>query len=290
MDQEKIGKFILELRKQKKLTQEQLARNLGITNRAISKWENGRGMPDLSLMKPLCQELGITINELLSGQKLDKKDYQEKYEENIINTINRADRKVNRIKNIFKISILLIMIILITLITLFIIDINRIGNNKPVLFSTWGYDYTPAIDLHEEKIEIAISNYLVNIIDNEPKHHENEKGFISFKIYLLEEKTQNKLYNIYAWVLEEKYYLENGNILQDSSSSIPYKFIVENINDEYVVSDSRIPRDGSLYAVDMKNIFPSSVRTDMNHVHTDGTIERLQLDIWQQIKLYYHLK
>ena len=103
MDQEKIGKFILKLRKEKNMTQIQLAERLGVTDRAISKWENGRGMPDLSLMKPLCDELGITINELLSGKKIEEKDYYIKSEENILNTIIYSEKKIkrNRIKNIF---------------------------------------------------------------------------------------------------------------------------------------------------------------------------------------------
>ena len=78
MNQEKIGKFIAKLRKEKNMTQLQLSLKLGVTDRAISKWENGRGMPDLSLMKPLCNELGITINDLLSGEVIDKNNYQEK--------------------------------------------------------------------------------------------------------------------------------------------------------------------------------------------------------------------
>ena len=103
MNQQKIGNFILELRKGKNMTQKELADKIGVTDKAISKWENGRGMPDLSLMKPLCTVLEITINELISGEKLDKKDYQEKFEENILKTINYTDKKVNKIKLIFKI-------------------------------------------------------------------------------------------------------------------------------------------------------------------------------------------
>ena len=114
MDQERIGKFIAELRKEKNLTQEQLAEKLGITDRAISKWENGRGMPDLSLMKPLCNELGITINELLSGEKLDKKDYQNKFEENILNTIDYTNKKLDKSSNTIG-TILLVFGFLITL-------------------------------------------------------------------------------------------------------------------------------------------------------------------------------
>lgn len=94
MDQNKIGKFILELRKEKNMSQSELADKLGVTDRAISKWENGRGMPDLSLMNPLCKELGITINDLLSGERIEKKEYQEKLEENIINTINYSNKKI----------------------------------------------------------------------------------------------------------------------------------------------------------------------------------------------------
>ena len=87
MDQEKIGKFIFELRKEKKMTQQELADKIGVTDRAISKWENGRGMPDLSLMKPLCEILGITLNELISGERIEKKEIQKKSEENILKTI-----------------------------------------------------------------------------------------------------------------------------------------------------------------------------------------------------------
>lgn len=94
MNQEKIGKFILELRKEKNMTQMDLADKIGVTDRAISKWENGKGMPDLSLMQPLCKELGITINDLLSGEKIDKNDYQEKFEENVLNTIKYSNEKI----------------------------------------------------------------------------------------------------------------------------------------------------------------------------------------------------
>ena len=83
MEQEKIGKFILQLRKEKNMTQKELAEKLGVTDRAISKWENGRGMPELSLMKTLCDELGISVNELLSGEKIESENYQERFEENM---------------------------------------------------------------------------------------------------------------------------------------------------------------------------------------------------------------
>ncbi len=86
MNQEKIGKFIQNLRKEKSMTQQELAESLGVTDRSISNWENGKCMPDLSLFKPICDIFGITINDLMSGERIDKKDYQNKLEENIINT------------------------------------------------------------------------------------------------------------------------------------------------------------------------------------------------------------
>ena len=71
MNQIKIGKFIAECRKKNNLTQMQLAEKLNITDRAISKWENGKGMPDSSLMLDLCHELNISVNELLCGELIE---------------------------------------------------------------------------------------------------------------------------------------------------------------------------------------------------------------------------
>lgn len=82
MNQIKIGKFIAELRKEKDLTQKELANKIGVTDRAVSKWENGRGMPDVSLLRKISEIFDITVNELLSGEKIDDKDKAQKLEEN----------------------------------------------------------------------------------------------------------------------------------------------------------------------------------------------------------------
>ncbi len=288
MNQKKTGNFISELRKEKNMTQVDLANKLGITDRAISKWENGRGMPDLSLLLPLCEALEISVNELLSGERLDTANYHEKLEENIIDTIDYTNKTIKKTRKIFIITLSVILISVATLITMFSIDVNRMRKNKPVLFSTWGYCYTPALDIKEDEIELAISNYLTEKGDSEPKHHNGEKTFAAMRIYLLEEKEKDKLYNVYAWVLTGKFCLEDGEIKEDSGYSIPHRFTVENIDGEFIVADSRIPRDGSYYPDDMKNIFPGSVRKDMEKAHSDGTIERLQSEIEQQSKLYFH--
>lgn len=114
MNQEKIGKFIAECRKEKKLTQQDLAEKLGVSDRTIGNWENGRNMPDLSLFKPLCSELDISLNDLMSGKKVKEKEYQERLEENIINTIDYTNKKIEN-KNNFIGVILIVFGVLISI-------------------------------------------------------------------------------------------------------------------------------------------------------------------------------
>lgn len=84
MNQVEIGKFIAECRKNKNMTQNQLAEMLNITNKSISKWENGSCLPDPSLYESLCDILGITINELFAGQRIEKEDYQRMADANLM--------------------------------------------------------------------------------------------------------------------------------------------------------------------------------------------------------------
>ena len=84
MNQIKIGKFIAESRKKQNLTQLQLAEKLGITDRAVSKWENGKTMPDSAIMLELCQILHITVNDLLNGELVSSDDYTRKLEERLL--------------------------------------------------------------------------------------------------------------------------------------------------------------------------------------------------------------
>lgn len=81
MNQEKVGQFIASCRKEQGMTQAALAEKLGITNRAVSKWETGKSLPDASIMLPLCQLLQIQISELFNGERIAMKDYQQKVDE-----------------------------------------------------------------------------------------------------------------------------------------------------------------------------------------------------------------
>lgn len=100
MNQEKIGKFLSQCRRAKKLTQADLATLLGVTDRSVSNWENGKHMPDLALFKPLCSILEISINDLLSGEKIDEVVYQNKLEENLIKTLTYSNQKVIKYQQI----------------------------------------------------------------------------------------------------------------------------------------------------------------------------------------------
>ena len=84
MEPTRIGRFIAERRKALGLTQRQLAEQLSVSDKAVSKWETGRGLPDVLLMPPLCAALGITVNDLLSGERVGEGDYRKKAEENMM--------------------------------------------------------------------------------------------------------------------------------------------------------------------------------------------------------------
>ena len=97
MDQVKIGKFIAERRKKLKLTQMQLAEKLNITDRAISKWETGKSLPDSSIMPELCGILQITINDLLSGEVVTLDNYNKELENNLLETIKQKELSDKRL-------------------------------------------------------------------------------------------------------------------------------------------------------------------------------------------------
>ena len=102
MDQDKIGKFISSCRKEKNMTQAQLAEKLSITDRAVSKWETGKSMPDPSIMLTLCELLNINVNELLTGERLDMGNYKEAAEKNLLEQ-QEKETKLKRDTKIFSI-------------------------------------------------------------------------------------------------------------------------------------------------------------------------------------------
>ena len=93
MNQIKIGEFIAEQRKLKKMTQAALAEKLGITDRAVSKWERGKGLPDVSLMLELCEILGITVNELLSGERISMENNNQNNEQLLLDMAKEIEQR-----------------------------------------------------------------------------------------------------------------------------------------------------------------------------------------------------
>ena len=114
MDQKKTGKFIAELRKEQNMTQQELADRLNVTDRAVGNWENGRRMPDYSILMELCARLNVSVNELLAGERVTPEKKEERFEENICNfiTVNRNEKKKHRLIVSVMSALILIMFIL----------------------------------------------------------------------------------------------------------------------------------------------------------------------------------
>lgn len=94
MDSKKTGAFIAMLRKEKKLTQMELAQLLHVSDKTISKWETGRGMPDTALLKPLSEALGVSIGELLTGARMEETEVRQRTDEVIVESLRKPDRKI----------------------------------------------------------------------------------------------------------------------------------------------------------------------------------------------------
>ena len=294
MDQIKIGSFITSLRKEKNLTQRQLADRLGVTDRAVSKWENGRGLPDLSFLVPLCDILGVTVNELLCGERIKREDLPQKAQDTVLDALTDSRKKVRRIKRIFFSIFLSFLLLFFSFATMFGIDVHQMRQNKPVVFSTWGFDYTPPVGLSDEAIRQAVESFMLiqnetdlNRLIQEGTVPQDRKAFVSVHIYLIEEKSDCLL--VYAWVMGKTYYVESGKLLADGGYSMPYAFTLIEQSDVFTVTETHHPRDGGFYAQDMQNLFPASVRRQMNRTHWDGTTTRLQSQLEENAKYFFHL-
>ena len=130
MEQEKIGKFIQTLRKDKNLTQAELAEKLNITDRAVSKWERGKSMPDSSLMLDLCKILGISVNELLMGEKIKDDEIKRVSDMNLVKSLTIVEKSKKKMKNIVISFLILGVISLLSLYTV----INDNNSNLTYLF------------------------------------------------------------------------------------------------------------------------------------------------------------
>lgn len=259
MNQEKIGKFIAILRKERGLTQEELANKLGITKNAVSKWERGISLMDMSLLNPLCEILGISITELLNGEKIEKNDIKEKSDEVIKNTFKYTNKEIK--KNKIKTFILTILgvIALLTIIffgyKLYLVNkynyklgndiekqINGLKISKEVKIYKKTYNEEDYLDLGYLKIRNDFKNYQRKEKNNEmlPDRFTFDKDgkhsginfasseqminlFVSEATFYGSANNIEKKYN----AANRKYFLLRNDINNDIDF---YKYIVKNYN------------------------------------------------------------
>lgn len=170
MDKVKIGQFIANCRKDKKLTQEQLAEKLNISKNAVSKWERGICLMDMSLLKPLSEILEVTVTELLNGERVDKREISFKSEDILVNTINYQTKENQKKENRY-----ILLICILSLFTIIILNLDKIfkGDSIEYLFlSIIGLIF----------IYLGIINYKGNILsihwyNRRNVSKENEKSY-----------------------------------------------------------------------------------------------------------------
>lgn len=262
MDQEKIGKFIAKLRKNKKMTQEQLAEKMGVSINAVSKWERGLSFPDVSLYKKLCHELDISIEELINGEKGISEAAKEKA---IISTIEEK----NKIKQKSKTKIyLLIIIFIFTLVAILYYKkedkLNLVTNSDEL------YDKAIAY-LREETFKY-----------NPDAKKEDFNVFYSYYGFGIEKKDNFKY--VYMWVYNQNYYIEENNSLVISGGfSMPYKFTFRNNE----ILSVEIPEDGPNYTSSIIRIFPEPIATQVLNFDNEENINRLFNEVSIKKNKYY---
>ena len=137
MDQVKIGKFIKEKRKELNMTQNELAEKLNVTDRSISKWENGICMPDFGIVFELCKVLNITINDLFSGEVVDMKNNEKRLEENLLEMVKLKQAKDKQLLNLeIFIGVLAVIILLFCIIVASLINMKDVYR---IILITFGF-------------------------------------------------------------------------------------------------------------------------------------------------------
>lgn len=209
MNQEKIGKFIQEVRKEKKLTQEDLATKLGITKNAVSKWERGISMMDMSLLIPVCDILEVSITELLNGERIDNESLKEQTEKAIKNTIDFTDKKMRFSK--IKSSVITIIILIV------LVGLSYFGY-KFYLINKYTFDKPNNVEKVlkgiNNKSEIKIIKRTLN--EEEYLKVDNFKIRNDFKDYIMDKKNSD---------FEPSIYRNENSAITFSSNKVSYQMI-----------------------------------------------------------------
>lgn len=266
MNQEKIGKFIYKLRKDKKMTQQELADKLNVTDRAVSHWENGRSLPDVSLYKKLCEELNISIEELINGEKNVSN-------KTIENTIIEVIKESTSLKKKFK-------KLLICLITIFII----------IIVCTIYYNLFYKINLITDSDYLY--NYAIEYLKRENLNNDtnaNEKdynNFYSYHKFGIEKKNDYKY--VYMWVFSQSNYIEKeeyGSALTTGYvKSLPYKITFK---DNKVIKVEN-PKSEKTIINFIKKEYPSKLHNKSINYNNDKNISILANEVTNKKNKYYN--
>lgn len=265
MNQEKSGKFIAKLRKEKNMTQEQLAEKMGVSINAVSKWERGLSFPDVSLYKKLCKELGINIEELINGEKDNSDEAKEKA---IISTINETNKIKKNSKKM-----------LIALCTIFVIIIGGLiyynKNLKVNLVNDSDYLYDEVIGFIKEK----------EFKENPDAEEKDFNVFYSYHPFGIEKKNNYKY--VYLWIYEQSYYIEKeeygSGLAISSGSSMPIKAIFK----DNKLQDVIYPKDGNQYVPSIKEMFSGIIEYQVLNFDKSKNINKLFNEVQQKKNIYY---
>ena len=283
MDQVKIGKYIAECRRKQNLTQEELAEKLGITYKAVSKWECGKGLPDASIMISLCQILKISVNDLLSGEKVDQDKYQKKLEENIIDTIDYSNKKVlAKNKLIYEMIMFFGLGLIFIAFTIYPSDSSwgSIHSTVGLLISTFGFINIKKDRTLLKKLFLGISYFMLgfillvvidysNVILNKvaPRFSYSIKtteSMIIYKaplcnVYRINRNTKNEYYIVDT----KKSYTEDTIPITpfnrdkagiDNISKFKNKYVGNNSNDSHLIDSLPLAEYGYVFEIDSKNL------------------------------------
>ncbi|MGN1371320.1 MAG: helix-turn-helix domain-containing protein [Candidatus Coprovivens sp.] len=265
MDQNKSGRFIAKLRKEKNMTQEQLAEKMGVSINAVSKWERGLSFPDISLYKNLCNELDINIEELINGEKDTSEEAKEKA---IISTVKERE-KIKR--NSKKILALFIAIFIIT----FSIFIYYNRNLKVNLVNDSDFLYDEVINFIKGK----------EFDENPDSNYNDFNVFYSYHGFGIEKKHSYKY--VYMWIYQQSYYIESeeygAGLAISSGSSMPIKAIFK----DNKLQDIVYPKDGNEYVSSIKAMFPGIIEYQVLNFNKEKNINKLFNEVEQKKNIYY---
>ncbi|MBR4671964.1 MAG: helix-turn-helix transcriptional regulator [Bacilli bacterium] len=247
MNQEKIGRFISERRKIKKMTQAELGEILGVSDKSVSKWETGKCMPDLSLFPELCKVLDITINDLMSGEKVDNEKYINTLE---VNIVKLADSLKKKRKNKIKMCIITAIIF---------------------LFAIWGY--TAYYNLAEETISFDVGMMTCNVYNNELtfsikgtsilNEHYTIKKVDGKDVYIFNCTLLKKYKDFYAWELKKGINCLDGDIYCKQGTRHNFKLKDDNIDVYY--TEYSISKFEKATNDELKNLLEKSNKMDCSN-------------------------